>query len=71
MILDKIRIFTLVCYEKNYPTICAADDLFIFQLSPRGVVCNESVQLNIILAPLSVDARENATILEILVKARI
>ena len=71
MILDKIRIRNLVCYEKNYRTICASDDLSIFQVSPRGGVCIESVQLNIILAPLSVDARENATILEILVKARI
>ena len=71
MILDEIRFLDLVCYEKDYPTICAADDLSIFQVSPRGVVCIESVQLYIILAPLSVDAREKATILEMLVKARI
>ena len=71
MILDKIRILNLVCYEKNYPTICAADDLSIFQVSPRGVVCIESVQLYIILAPLSVDASEEVMVSVVVLKARI
>ena len=73
MILDKIRnlIHDLVCYEKNNSTIRTSDDRSISQVLPRGVICLESVQLDIILAPLSVDAREEAMVAVVAVKARI
>ena len=73
MILDKIRnlIHDLVCYEKNNSTIRTSDDLSISQVRPRGVICLEYVELNIIFAPVSVDAREEAMVAVVAVKARI